>query len=133
VSERDVSVLRGAYEAFARGDIPAVLAVMDPAIVWHCPTELPFGGTFCGPEEVVGYFQTLAEAFDALAVVPERFLDAGPEAVVVEGHDRAVVAGEAADIAFLHLATLRDGKLVAFREYLDSGRLLRHLERVATV
>lgn len=54
MSERDVTTVRGAYDAFARQDIPAVLATFDPGIDWHCPDELPYGGRFHGPEEVDG-------------------------------------------------------------------------------
>lgn len=133
MSERDVSTLRSAYAAFARQDIPAVVAVMDPAIVWSCPAELPFGGTFHGPEEVIGYFRSLGDVFEVLEVVTDRFFDAGPDAVVIQGRDRVVVGGERLEIDFLHLATMRDGKVVAFREYVDSGKLLRHLDRVAAV
>jgi len=40
VSERNVSTVRGAYDAFARQDIPAVLTALDPGIVWYSPEEL---------------------------------------------------------------------------------------------
>lgn len=129
MSERDVTTVRGAYDAFARQDIPAVLATFDPDIDWYCPDELPYGGRFHGPEEVVGYFQALAGAFDSLAVVADRVLDAGPDHVVVEGRDRVAIGGTPLDVAFLHLVTMRDGRIVAFREYTDTGALLARLDR----
>jgi ketosteroid isomerase-like protein len=131
VSASEVATLRAAYQAFGRGDIPAVLAALDPQVAWECPAELPFGGTFRGPEEVLGYFQALAGTFESLEVVPDLFLDAGPEHVVVRGRDRVTLGGEPMDVAFLHLATLRGGRVVAFREYLDSGRVLRRLDALA--
>jgi len=133
MTERNVSTVRGAYDAFARQDIPAVLAAMDPEIDWYSPDELPYGGRFHGLQEVVAYFQALAGAFDSLVVVPDRVLDAGEDHVVIEGRDRVVVAGAPLEIGFLHLATLRAGKIVEFREYTDSGKLLRHLDRTAAV
>ncbi|MDN5933729.1 MAG: nuclear transport factor 2 family protein, partial [Pseudonocardia sp.] len=87
------------------------------------------GGRFHGPEEVVGYFQALAGAFDSLAVVADRVLDAGPDHVVVEGRDRVAIGGTPLDVAFLHLVTMRDGRIVAFREYTDTGALLARLDR----
>lgn len=131
MTEHNVSTVRGAYEAFARQDIPAVLATMDPAIDWYSPDELPFGGRFHGPEEVVGYFQALASTFDSLEVIPDRVLDAGEDHVVIEGRDRVVIDGAPLEVGFLHLATLRAGKIVGFREYTDSGKLARHLDRTA--
>ncbi len=89
MSEPDVLVVRSAYDAFARHDIPAVLATFDPGIDWHCPEELPYGGRFRGPEEVLGYFQALTGAFDSVAVLVDQVLDAGPDHVVVQGRDRS--------------------------------------------
>ncbi|MDN5857917.1 MAG: nuclear transport factor 2 family protein [Pseudonocardia sp.] len=132
MSERDVTTVRGAYAAFARQDIPAVLATFDPGIDWHCPDELPYGGRFHGPEEVVGYFQALAGAFDSLQVLVDQVLAAGQDHVVVEGRDRFVIAGEPVDVAFLHLVTMREGKVAGFREYTDTGALLQRLDSAVT-
>ncbi|WP_219413676.1 nuclear transport factor 2 family protein [Pseudonocardia nigra] len=128
VNPGNAVTVRRAYDAFARGDIPAVLAAMDPGIVWYSPEELPFGGRFEGPEEVVGFFRSLGETFDALEVVPDRILDAGPDHVVVEGRDVVTLGGERLEIGFLHLVTLHAGRITAFREYADTGKLLRHLD-----
>ncbi|MDN5919960.1 MAG: nuclear transport factor 2 family protein [Pseudonocardia sp.] len=127
----DVAVVRAAYGAFNRQDVPAVLTALDPEIVWQAPAELPFGGTFHGVEEVLGYFGSLAERFEALEVAVDRVLDAGPSHVVVEGRDRFGTAGETVEIAFAHVATMRAGRIATFREYLDTGALLIHLDRLA--
>ena len=129
-SQVGVAVLRGAYAAFNRQDVPAVLTALDPEIIWQVPEELPFGGTFQGLEEVLGYFGSLAERFEALEVVVDRVLDAGPSHVVVEGRDRFGTTGQTVEIAFAHVATMRAGRIAAFREYLDTGALLAHLDRV---
>lgn len=131
MSERNVTAVRGAYDAFARQDIPAVLSVMDADIVWYSPDELPFGGRFHGPEEVVGYFEALAGAFESLELVVGRVLDAGPDHVVVEGWDRVLLDGEPLEVAFLHLVTLQDGKIIGLREFSDTGKLLQRLDRAA--
>ena len=34
MSEETVGVVRGMYEVFGRGDIPAVLAALDPVVEW---------------------------------------------------------------------------------------------------
>ena len=52
----NVEIVRGAYDAFARGDVPAVVGTMDPDIEWieSSAEGLPATGTFKGPEAVVG-------------------------------------------------------------------------------
>ena len=44
--------LQGLYEAFAKGDVPTVLAAMDPGIGWNEAEHGTFwpGHSFTGPE-----------------------------------------------------------------------------------
>lgn len=49
----NLDILRGAYEAFARGDVPTVLAVLAPDISWTEAEGFPYGGTYVGPEAVL--------------------------------------------------------------------------------
>ena len=39
----NVEAIREAYAAFGRGDVPAVLAVLDPNIEWMEPEGYPWG------------------------------------------------------------------------------------------
>jgi hypothetical protein len=41
MSNDNVELLRGTCEAFGRGEIPAVMAVLDKNIVWNTPAALP--------------------------------------------------------------------------------------------
>lgn len=122
-NQSNVDILRGGYDAFARGDVAAVLALFDAGIEWYSPEELPGGGTYRGPEEVAGFFATIPEHYQELAVRPERFLAAGEE-VVVQGTTSGRVGGVAFAVGFAHVWRLREGRAVRFREYLDSGKLL---------
>ena len=93
----NVEAVRAGYAAFGRGDIPAVLAMFTETAQWY--------------------------AADELHVQPLRFLDAG-EQVVVEGHHTGRMAGTPFDVGFVHIWTLEGGRVVRFREYVDSGKLL---------
>lgn len=46
-------IVRGLYEAFGRGDVPAVLGVLDENIEWTEAEGFPYGGTFHGPQAVL--------------------------------------------------------------------------------
>ena len=120
MSQQDVDTIRGAYEAFARQDIPAVLDVMDDSIEWQTPESLPFGGSFRGREEVAGFFGTLPEHFGELNVEPAEFLDAGDHVVVIGEHRARGKGGEEFTAPWAMVWTMRDGKAVAFREYTDT-------------
>lgn len=41
--ERNLELIRSLYELFGRGDVPAVLAAMDPEIQWTEPEGGPYG------------------------------------------------------------------------------------------
>ena len=44
-------IIEAAYASFAKGDVPAVLAVMDPKIEWTEAEGWPlYSGTFVGPK-----------------------------------------------------------------------------------
>ncbi len=121
MSQQDVDTIKGAYEAFARQDIPNVLAAFDESIEWHTPESLPYGGRFRGHEEVGGFFARLPEHFDELNVEPAEFLDAGDHVVVVGQHRARGKDGEEFTAPWAMVWTMRDGKAVAFREHTDTA------------
>jgi ketosteroid isomerase-like protein len=45
-------IIQGAYKAFAEGDLPNVLAVMDDKIEWTEAEGFPLHGTYVGPQRL---------------------------------------------------------------------------------
>ena len=39
-------LVRGAYQAFAKGDIPSVLSILAPTVHWAEAEGRPYGGTY---------------------------------------------------------------------------------------
>ncbi len=123
MSAENVEAVRSVYENFAKGDIPAVLAVLAPDIEWVEGSQdyLPHGGTHHGPGEVTArVFGMVMDCFDEFAVIPERFHDAG-DVVVVEG--RAVgktKVGSTLDARAAWVWTVRDGLLASNHNYHDT-------------
>ena len=89
-----LAIVRRSYEAFARGDMDAVLADMDEGIEWQQAQGLPHGGTYRGLAEVrANVFDPLdRDWWSEFSAVPDEFLDAGDE-VVVLGRYRGVAKG----------------------------------------
>ena len=52
-----------AYEAFQRGDIPAVLQMVTDDVDWelHGPPDIPFAGKATGRKDVADFFRKLVE------------------------------------------------------------------------
>ena len=81
----NVAIVRRSYEAFARGDMDAVLADMADDIEWQQAQGLPHGGTYRGlPAVRANIFDPLdRDWWSVFSAVPDEFLDAGDEVVVL--------------------------------------------------
>jgi hypothetical protein len=130
MSTQNVDVVRSSYAAFGRGDIAALLDTLDPNVEWITPgpADLPSAGTRRGREAVREFFTTIDSLFEFLAFEPTTFIAEGDH-VVVMGTDRLKVkaTGGIADEAWAHHMTVRGGKIVAFREYLDTAQIVTEL------
>jgi ketosteroid isomerase-like protein len=126
VSAENVQVLRDGYAAFARQDVPAVMAAFDENIEWNTPDSLPFGGTRRGHAGVGAFFEELANRWQELSVEPEEFIDGG-DTIVVLVRDRATGPSGSVDDTVVHLWRMRGGKAVSFTEFADTANALRAL------
>jgi uncharacterized protein len=116
----DVAIMREGYEAFGRGDIPAVLAVFDPDIEWVEPEGYPWDSTYRGHDQVLGLFGTAAALLGAeWRVQPERFV-ATEEGVLVLGHHRGRNDAGPWEVPFAMVWEMRDGRATRLRQYGDS-------------
>ena len=120
----NVQVAARSYDAFARGDLDAVLADMHDEIVWHQAQGLPHGGVYHGIDEVRrNVFDPLdRDWWDEFVVTPEEFVEDG-DTVVVLGTYRGVArgTGRRLDVPFVHVWTFADGLAVRFRQFLDTA------------
>lgn len=116
-------MLRRGYEAFARGDIKAVLALFDPGMIWSTPDSVRFGGSYQGPAGVAEFFAHLRENFAELHVEPHTFVEQGDCVVVLGTHRGRAASGAAFEIPFVHVWTTRGGKAITFTEHLDTAKL----------
>ena len=113
------------YAAFARGDVPAVLGLLDPAVEWTEAAGFPSGGTYRGPQAVLeGVLVRLGTEWDGFAAAPDAFHDAG-DTVVARGwySGTCKATGKAFRARFAHVWTLRDGKAVLFEQFVDTAQV----------
>ena len=124
-AEENTRLAQSAYEAFGRGDVPALAELMADDIEWvdpGDPEENPLAGTYRGKEEVLGWFGKLSEQVDFSAFEPRDFIAQGDKVVslvhaeaTVRSTGRSMVQDEA------HVWTFRDGKVARFQIYLDTA------------
>jgi ketosteroid isomerase-like protein len=122
-----LALIEQAYADFARGDVPAVLAVLADDIQWFEAEGNPWwpGEAFVGPQAVVeNVFARVAAEYDGFTIDVERFVGAG-ETVLVQARyrGRAKATGKDVDAQAAHVWDVRDGKVVRFQQYVDTAQL----------
>jgi ketosteroid isomerase-like protein len=121
-----IEQVQAGYDAWARRDIDALLAGLDADIEWVEPPDAP-GGIHRGRDSVrVVLKETLATwnlRFTVRRVVPW----ADGLVVLLTAHATGHSSGISLDAEAGHVITLRDGKIVRFRQF---GRHSEALEAV---
>ena len=122
MSEQNIDFVRDAYEAFGRGDVPAVLGAMTDDIEWYETDGMPYGGVHRGPQAIAeNVFGPVTQDIDGFAVTPEEFYAGGDEVIaVVRYTGTGVETGKQLDLPVVHAWTIRDGKLARFRQFADA-------------
>nr|WP_282099736.1 nuclear transport factor 2 family protein [Qipengyuania qiaonensis] len=128
-------VVEALYAAFAAGDMDAAAAVMAPDMTWNEAENYTFAdrNPYIGAEAVfTGVFGRTAELFDDFAVEVGTFACEG-DTVAVQGRYSAIVreTGERVNPHVVHWFTVRDGKIVAFQQHLDTFAMARALGQLA--
>lgn len=123
----EVEVLREAYAALNRDDIPAFVAMFDPGIERIEPSDNPGGGIYRGLGAVEAHISKARSTWAEGGCEPERFIVAPPppgDRIVVLVRVRVRLKhevdwreGRTADVY-----TFRDGKVIEFRTFFDVAR-----------
>jgi uncharacterized protein len=113
------------YEAFGKGDIPAILAKLAPDVDWEYgggSMDVPWLQPRRGREAVAGFFESLA-LLDFESFTPKTFLESGATVVVLVDFSGTVKAtGKRADeVDEVHIWHFNDAGLVQrFRHRADT-------------
>ena len=122
MSEQNVEFVKGVYGAFARGDVPTVMAAFADDIEWYEAEGLPYGGLHRGGEAVAQkVFGPISEDVEGFAITPEELIGSGATvAAVVRYTGTGKATGKALDVPVVHVWDIRDGKLARFRQFIDT-------------
>ncbi len=116
MSQADVQTVNSAYEAFGRGDVPAVLAVFKEDIRWNAPDVLPHGGNAQGHEEVGAFFGRMASMWEDFGLDIMDVVDGGDK-VFARGRASGRLNGTDSGYGWVHVFHFSDGKVTLFDEY----------------
>ena len=121
------TIIEGLYKAFAVGDIPTVLGGLDSKVVWNEAESNAYadGNPYIGPEAVLnGVFARIGEEHEYFNLKDIILHEMHNDMVLATlRYDAKYKGGNTYDAQAAHLWTLRDGKVVAFQQYVDTKKL----------
>lgn len=126
-SKKNMSIVDGLYKAFAVGDIPTVLAGLDPNVAWNEAEGNAYadGNPYIGPDAVLnGVFARLSadhEYFNLKDI--ELHEMSNGKVLATLRYDAKHKNGNSYNAQVAHFWKLKDGKVVAFQQYVDTKKL----------
>jgi ketosteroid isomerase-like protein len=133
VFEEDVERLRGVYQAFNEGGVEAVFERLAPEFQIRDRESSPDRETRYGKEGIKQLFDSYMEAFDALRLEPEEFIEVGDQIVVsLTQRIRGKGSGAEVEAKVAHVWTLRNGEVVGLRIFGGKQRALEVVMREAS-
>ena len=121
------AVVRGAHDAFNRGDVDAFMEIWDEDCEYRTASaqDLADDYVFCGRNGIRSRWQGMLDTWNEIETDIHEVRVAGDRAYVsltLLGRGRA--SGVPIEAPFFQVATVRDGRIVACRDYADAGRAL---------
>jgi ketosteroid isomerase-like protein len=127
MSQENVQICKRAFEAFGvRRDTDAGLPYVDPKVeLQSAIIGGAEGNTYSGHDGVREWMAESDAAFEELRLEPEDFRDLGDNVLLIGRlHARGRESGVEIDSAIAWLSTLRGGRIVHCRGYLNPGEAL---------
>jgi ketosteroid isomerase-like protein len=126
--------VKDGFTAYGRGDMQGLLALFAEDVEWIIPGEAwPLAGTYCGLAGVADFFQKISEMLEISFLEPREFVGHGDRVLVV-GFDRGRVkaTNRTFEGHWVMAFTVRNGKVMNVREYIDTLALARAFEMAAS-
>jgi ketosteroid isomerase-like protein len=131
----NVQTVQAIYEAFGRGDVPAILDRMADGVEWEQWEQpnagqdagVPWLARRSGPSGVGEFFEAVAAGLEFHSFEPRNLLEGGNQvAATIRIDATAKATGERFQDEEIHLWTFDDaGKVTGLRHYADSAKHIK--------
>jgi ketosteroid isomerase-like protein len=130
LSQANIEIAKNCYEAFGRGDIPALLAALAEDVEWITPGEgIPTEGTRRSRAEVGAFFEAVGNTWSFTSFEPREYIASGDTLVVMGRYGGfAKATGKPVASDWVMVWKIRDGKVAYFREFTDTLALANALK-----
>ncbi|CAM3314357.1 nuclear transport factor 2 family protein [Mycobacterium frederiksbergense] len=129
---RNIEATKAIYAAVPAGDLQAALDLMDPdvRITYYGVDAIPYAGDYRGIDEAVEFFTAVGENIAITEMQAWKFIAQGDDlAAWGRQRFRRLATGFEWESEFAHIITLRDGRWLYFRDFMNSARTLQAFTR----
>ena len=122
----NVQTVQQLYADFGRGDVPAILARLDPDVAWANagPSAVPYARKRRGIDEVRDFFASIAASVEVQVFEPREYFSQGNRVLVIgRWSGRTKPTGRAFASDWVMAWTLKGGKITSFQSYEDTHQL----------
>ena len=118
------TVVQQMYEAFGRGDVPAILNLVADEVDWEFvgSPALAYAGRRHNQQEVADFFADVQRADDIHSFEPREFIEGGDNVTVLGWED--TTGRETAkefESEWAHVATVKNGKITRWRGFYNTA------------
>ncbi len=126
----NIQLVKDAYAAFLRGDVPAIVAVVDEQVEWQgvigAEGVMKSAGLRKGKGAIPGFFADVASTVEFEAFEPREFVAQGNQVVAIGRYSgRSAQTRRPFSMEWVMIFTIEHGKVTRFREFTDSAQLVR--------
>ena len=125
---RNIEATRAIYAAVPAGDLGTALSHLDPEvrITYYGTDEIPYAGEYRGIDEATAFFTAVGQAIEIVEMEPWKFIAQGDDlATWGKQRFRRLATGREWESEFAHIITLRDGRWLHFRDFMNSALTLQ--------
>lgn len=118
------AIVKQAYDAFGRGDVPAILKLVADEVDWELvgPTSLPYAGRRKNHKEVAEFFAAVASSDDIHAFEPREFIEATEHVTVLGWEDTtARDTNKKFETEWVHVFTVKNRKITRWRGFINTA------------
>jgi len=116
---QNVETVKAVYEAFGRGDIPAILDAVTDDVDWASEPEsdiAPWHGVRHGKGELPSFFQALGSTVEVTEFTPLAFAASDTDVMaVIRFRMKVLTTGKSGEMDLHHWWRFRDGKICWYR------------------
>ena len=134
MSQENLQIVRGIYEATSRRDIPAMVNALDPKVELRLADNWIYAdrNPLIGPQAAIieGPLSRIANEWEGFSIIPETLLDAGDHVVALGVYTGTYKAtGKQIRAQFAHIWTLARGKVRKLQQYTDTKQFADAVKR----